>query len=107
MNRIIASLAGLTIVLSPELAAAKLACYPLAQIEQALGSEYGEKRQFSGRESEGVEYRLYVNAATGSWSWVGIPSGTRIGCLIFAGTGLPESPGSEPSSQPSPPAARF
>ena len=107
MNRIIASLAGLTIALSPELAAAKLACYPLAQIEQALGSEYGEKRQFSGRESEGVEYRLYVNAETGSWSWVGIPAGTQIGCLIFAGKGLPETPGSEPSSQPSPPAAKF
>jgi len=108
MNRIVvALLAGLTIALSPQLAAAKLACHPLAQMEQALGSDYGEKRQFSGRESEGIEYRLYVNAETGSWSWVGIPAGTQIGCLIFAGKGQPESPASEPSAQPSPPAAQF
>ena len=107
MNRIIASLAGLTVALAPQLAAAKLACYPLAQIEQALVSEYGEKRQFSGRETEGLEYRLYVNPQTGSWSWVGVPAGTQIGCLIFAGKGQTESPGGEPSALPSPPAAQF
>ena len=107
MKRIIASLAGLAVALSPQLAAAKLTCYPLAQIEQSLGSEFGEKRQFSGRETEGIEYRLYVNAQTGSWSWVGIPVGTQIGCLIFAGKGQPDLPASETSVQPARPGAQF
>jgi hypothetical protein len=93
-------------------AQAKLACYHLKQIEQALGAEYGEKQTFAGREAktgEAIEYRLYVNAETGSWSWVGIPAGTEVGCLIFAGTlpdrrdppdaGKPDS--AAPSSLPS------
>ena len=107
MKRIIATLAGLAVVLSPQLAAAKLACYPLAQIEQTLGAEYGEKRQFSGRETEGIEYRLYVNARTGSWSWVGIPVGTQVGCLIFAGKGQPDLPASDMLAQPAHPGAQF
>lgn len=84
-------------------AQAKLACYHLKQIAQALESEYGEKQQFTGREAktgETIEYRLYINAETGSWSWVGIPAGTEIGCLIFAGT-IPEKPGKPGAAAPS------
>lgn len=81
---------------------AKLACYHLKQIEQALEAEYGEKPAFTGRESktgESIEYRLYVNAETGSWSWVGIPAGTEVGCLVFAGT-MPNKPGKPESGNP-------
>jgi len=95
---------------------AKLACYHLKLIEQALDAEYGEKPAFTGRESkagESIEYRLYVNAATGSWSWVGIPAGTEVGCLVFAGT-TPDKQGkpqagdpANASSSPSAPDARF
>lgn len=95
---------GLALGLAPQPASAKLACYPLDKMEQALNAEYGEKPHFTGRESEGVEYRLYVNAQTGSWSWVGIPAGTRIGCLVFAGRVHENRPPGEPPARPEPPA---
>lgn len=105
MKRILASAIGFAVALPPAAALAKLSCYPLTQIEQALDAEYGEMRQFTGHESTGIEYRLYVNAKTGSWSWVGIPSGTKVGCLIFAGQAdqappsLPPAPSSGPQAQ--------
>ncbi len=104
MTRILASATALAIAALPQLALAKPSCYPLAQIEQALDSEYGEARRFSGNESTGIEYRLYVNATTGSWSWIGIPAGTKVGCLIFAGSAdtelpLPKPPASSPEAQ--------
>lgn len=102
---------ALCIVLAAPAAEAKLSCYPLKQVEQALGTEYGERQSFSGRdaagEASGVEYRLYVNADTGSWTWVGIPAGSEIGCLIFAGK-IQEAPGkSDVSVAPAPRAAEF
>jgi hypothetical protein len=107
MNRLAAFLGGVGLLLAPQGAAAKLACYPLDRIEAALGAEYGERRQFAGRESEGVEYRLYVNGETGSWSWIGIPAGTQIGCLLFAGNVKRDRSEREPSDTPPPPAAHF
>jgi hypothetical protein len=101
---LVATSVGLALGVAPQMAAAKLACYPLDKLEQALGAEYGERPQFAGRESEGVEYRLYVNARTGSWSWVGIPAGTKIGCLIFAGKAHESMPALEPRAKPEPPA---
>jgi hypothetical protein len=103
MQRISMVLAAATAALAPAVAEAKLACYPLDKIEQALGTEFGEKQRFAGRESEGVEYRLYVNAETGSWSWVGVPAGTKIGCLIFAGKSHADMPSAPPAAQPAPP----
>jgi hypothetical protein len=85
MTRIIPAVIGLVIALTPDLAAAKLSCYPLKQIENALEAEYGDQPIFTGREAGGIEYRLYVNAQTGSWTWIGIPVGTFLGCLIFDG----------------------
>ena len=85
MTRIIPAVVGLAVMLAPELATAKLSCYPLKQIRNALEAQYGDKPLFTGREAEGIEYRLYVNAQTGSWTWIGIPAGTALGCLIFAG----------------------
>jgi len=94
---------------APSAAEAKLACYHLKQIEQSLEAQYGEKPQFTGREAKsgesGVEYRLYVNAETGSWSWVGIPAGTEVGCLIFGGT-MPDRP-AKPAASPATPQAQF
>lgn len=107
MKPVHASVAALFILAAPQLAAAKLACYPLAHIEQALEAEYGEARHFTGHESTGIEYRLYVNARTGSWSWIGIPAGTQIGCLIFAGRGEDHRPRVEPPPDSRPPAAQF
>lgn len=104
MARFAASVVCLAAVLAPQLAEAKLICYPLTQIESALDGEYGEMRRFSGTESAGIEYRLYVNAKTGSWSWIGIPAGAAVGCLIFAGrTG--EAPLADPPDGP--PQAQF
>ena len=100
------SVLGFAFALAPQLALAKLACYPLTQIEAALDADYGETRHFAGREAEGIEYRLYVNARTGSWSWVGIPSGTQVGCLIFAGSGDTAIPRAAPAPA-SPPEAQF
>ena len=102
--------AALAAVAAAAPANAKLACYHLKQIERALGAEYGERQEFAGREAktgEAIEYRLYVNRDTGSWSWVGIPAGTEVGCLIFAGT-VPAnsgSPGKPESDAPAPSAA--
>src|SRR5262249_13119439 len=96
MKRFLITAAGLVPALLSQPAAAKLSCYPLAQIEQALHAEYGEMRRFTGRESTGIEYRLYVNAKTGSWSWIGIPAGAKIACLIFAGRAEHALPGAEP-----------
>lgn len=79
------------------------ACFPLAEIERALGGEYGERRRFAGREEGGIEYRLYVNAATGTWSWVGIPADAAAGCLLFAG----RTNSASPPERPAPPQARF
>ena len=107
MKRISALAASLAIALSPQLAAAKLVCYPLTQIEQALDVEYGEMQQFSGRESTGIEYRLYVNAKTGSWSWVGIPAGAKVGCLIFIGRAEDMLPRTQPPAPAAPPQAQF
>jgi hypothetical protein len=107
MKRILASTIGFAFVLLPELAQAKLSCYPLAQIEQALDAEYGESRRFSGHESTGIEYRLYVNAKTGSWSWIGIPAGAQVGCLIFAGRAEANPPRLDPPRPVSPPQAQF
>jgi hypothetical protein len=107
MKRILGSTFAFALMLSPELASAKLSCYPLAQIEQALGAEYGETRRFAGQESTGIEYRLYVNAKTGTWSWIGIPAGAKVGCLIFAGRGEVVPPSAEPSTTKSPPDAQF
>ena len=107
MKRILASTISCALVLLPEFAAAKLSCYPLAQIEQALDAEYGEARRFSGHESTGIEYRLYVNAKTGSWSWIGIPEGAQLGCLIFAGRADESPPRLEPPRPVSPPQAQF
>lgn len=95
MIRTLASAACITAVLVPQLAAAKLSCYPLAQIERALDGDYGEVRRFAGTEAAGIEYRLYVNAKTGSWSWIGIPAGAEVGCLIFAGRSN-EAPSTHP-----------
>lgn len=106
MRRILASAIGLVIAAAPQWAAAKLTCYPLTQIERALDSEYGEMRRFSGRESTGIEYRLYINAKTGSWSWIGIPAGAAVGCLIFAGRADEEMPSLAPAPA-SPPQAQF
>src|SRR5512134_461050 len=103
MKRILASAVGLAAAFSPPLALAKLSCYPLAQIERALGFEFGEMRRFAGKESSGIEYRLYVNAKTGSWSWIGIPAGAEVGCLIFAGS-ADAMPAAE---SPAPPQAQF
>jgi len=105
MKRILASAIGFAVALPSSAALAKLSCYPLTQIEQALDAEYGEMRRFTGHETTGIEYRLYVNAKTGSWSWVGIPSGTKVGCLIFAGKAdqapphLPPAPSAGPQAQ--------
>ena len=106
MKRIALSSIGFALVLAPQLALAKLACYPLAQIERALDSDYGETRHFSGRETAGIEYRLYVNAKTGSWSWVGIPVGTQVACLIFSGSADDALPRAEPAPA-APPQAKF
>ena len=88
MRTVVASLALIGSAVAQSAAAGTPPCYPLNQIEQALGGQYGERQRFAGRDADGadaVEYRLYVNAETGSWSWVGIPEGTRIGCLVFSG----------------------
>ena len=106
MKRIALSSIGFVLALAPQLALAKLACYPLAQIERTLDSDYGEIRHFSGRETAGIEYRLYINAKTGSWSWVGIPAGTQVGCLIFAGSADDAMPRAE-SAPAAPPRAQF
>jgi len=102
MTRIIPAMAGLAVALAPQLAAAKLSCYPLKQIEQALKAEYGEKPHFTGREAEGIAYRLYVNAQTGNWSWIGVPAGTELGCIIFAGRTQRGPASATPSGQPTP-----
>ncbi len=105
MKSVLAAVLGLSAAVSlPQAAHAKLSCYPLAQIEQALDTEYGEMRRFTGKESTGIEYRLYVNDKTGTWSWIGIPAGAEVGCLIFAGKGnaLPA-----PAKAPSTPEAQF
>lgn len=107
MKRILASMIGCALVTLPGLALAKLSCYPLAQIEQALDAEYGESRRFAGHESTGIEYRLYVNAKTGSWSWIGIPAGAQVGCLIFAGRADENPPRLEPPRPVAPPQAQF
>lgn len=106
MTRIAGPLAGIALVFAPQLAAAKLACYPLDRIEAALQSEYGEQAQFRGHEEAGVEYRLYVNRKTGTWSWIGIPTGARVGCLIFAGKTNPV-PDAKSDDKPAPPVAQF
>lgn len=100
MKRILASAIGLAIALPALPASAKLTCYPLTQIERALDAEYGESRRFSGREATGIEYRLYVNAKTGSWSWIGIPAGAAVGCLIFAGRSDEAPPAAAPPTSP-------
>jgi hypothetical protein len=107
MKRILVSALGLAVASAPQLAMAKLTCYPLTQIERALDAEYGEMRRFSGREATGIEYRLYVNGKTGSWSWIGIPAGTGVGCLIFAGNADEDMPGIDPPAPTSPPQAQF
>ncbi len=104
MKSVLAAVLGISAAMSlPQAAHAKLSCYPLAQIERALDTEYGEMRRFSGKESTGIEYRLYVNDKTGTWSWIGIPAGAAVGCLIFAGKGdaMP------PSAAPNTPQAQF
>ena len=108
MKRALAVTLGFACALAPAIApataSAKLSCYPLAQIESALDTEYGEMRQFTGKEEAGIEYRLYVNAKTGTWSWIGIPKGSEVGCLIFAG----RNDDARPSDQrPAPPQAQF
>jgi hypothetical protein len=110
MKRIVASAFGLAIALpalpaSATPAPARLTCYPLTQIESALDAEYGELRRFSGREATGIEYRLYINAKTGSWSWIGIPAGAAVGCLIFAGRSDEAPPAAAPP--PAGPQAHF
>jgi hypothetical protein len=110
MRRILAPAIGLAFALPalPVTAttdSAKLTCYPLTQIERALDAEYGELRRFSGHEATGIEYRLYINAKTGSWSWIGIPAGAAIGCLIFAGRSDEAPPAAAPPVAP--PQAQF
>jgi hypothetical protein len=100
MKRLLALAIGFAVAVPPLPASANLACYPLTQIEQALDSEYGEMRRFSGKEATGIEYRLYVNARTGSWSWIGIPAGAGIGCLIFAGRADAPPPAEPPAQAP-------
>ena len=114
MKKIVIPLTLLAFAAAPGAASARLACYPLKQIEQALHTEYGEKQQFAGRDvdrgadgAEGAEYRLYVNGETGSWSWVGIPAGADVGCLIFSGR-MPAGPSTtETPEKRSPPLAQF
>lgn len=79
---------GAFVVATPSQArSTDLECFPLPQLEQALGARYGEMQRFRARERDGVEYRLYVNGQTGTWSWVGIPSGANIACMMFSGSG--------------------
>lgn len=86
MRYALAAIAGLALAAPHAAAAANPPCYPLDKIEELLGSEYGEKRSFAGKEdTKGVEYRLYVNLESGSWSWIGIPAGSQLGCLLFVG----------------------
>jgi hypothetical protein len=99
MKRAPALVLGLACAIVPGAASAKVSCYPLAQIERALDTEYGETRHFAGSEETGIEYRLYVNAKKGTWSWIGIPKGTEVGCLIFAGRSEPASP-AQPAAPP-------
>src|SRR5262245_26866778 len=108
MKRMTMSAIGIALAfsLAPGAALAKLSCYPLTQIESVLDAGYGEVRHFSGRETTGIEYRLYVNAKTGSWSWIGIPAGTQVGCLIFAGSADDALPRPTPAPA-SPPEAQF
>lgn len=103
MKRILAFSIGLAGAFSPQIAEAKLACYPLAHIERALDAEYGESRRFAGKAGTGIEFRLYVNAKTGTWSWIGIPAGAEVGCLIFAG----RADAAAPAEPPAPPRAHF
>lgn len=104
MKPALAVIFGIASALVPSVVSAKLSCYPLAQIESALDTEYGELREFTGKEEAGIEYRLYVNAKTGTWSWIGIPKGTEVGCLIFAGRNDVVRPSARP---PEPPQAQF
>lgn len=101
MKRILAFASAFAAAFFPQLALAKLPCFPLAQMERALDTEYGELRRFAGKEATGIEYRLYMNAKTGTWSWVGIPAGAEVGCLIFAGrvSGAPPVVPSAPEAQ--------
>jgi hypothetical protein len=103
MKQIAAPTLAAVILASANAGAAEVACYPLAHIEQALGTQYGETRRFSGKEGAGIEYRLYVNSKTGTWSWVGIPPKTEIGCLIFAGAAKDQvGEGDDRAPQPNP-----
>ena len=107
MKFTMASVIGLTLGLWPQVAPATLSCYPLTEIERALDAEYGEVRHFTGSESTGIEYRLYVNAKTGSWSWIGIPAGAKVGCLIFAGRSVDAPLRMNSPAPAAPPEAQF
>lgn len=103
MNRLLGSAVALAAASAPHPAASELVCYPLAQIEHALDGAFGESRSFAGKDAAGIAYRLYLNSRTGSWSWIGIPAGAEIGCLIFAGRS-DDTPAAQP---PKPQLAQF
>jgi hypothetical protein len=109
MQRFAIPFAGVALLALPHIARAEISCYPLARMEQALSVEYGESAMFKGSEDKGTEYRLYVNRSTGTWSWVGVPKGTRIACLIFAGRSKPDAsiPPVETEKSAPPPVAQF
>ncbi|MCW5771605.1 MAG: hypothetical protein KIT16_08230 [Rhodospirillaceae bacterium] len=104
MHRGAVPLACLAVFAASVPAEAKIACFPLERVEAALNGATGEGPRFVGEEAEGVEYRLYVNRQTGSWSWIGIPSGTRVACLLFSGKAKPgEAPAPHRSPRRPPP----
>lgn len=86
MFRTIASALVAAAVCAPAVAQTSNApCFPIALIERELHQKFGEQQRFSGRASNGTEFRIYANADSGTWTLVGLPDGSSIGCFVLEG----------------------
>ena len=86
MFRTIASALVAAAICAPAAAqTANAPCFPIADIERELHKKFGEQQRFSGRASNGTEFRIYANADSGTWTLVGLPGNSSIGCFVLEG----------------------
>jgi hypothetical protein len=86
MFRTIATALAAAAICAPAAAqTSNVPCYPIADIERELQQKFGEQQRFSGRASNGTEFRIYANADSGTWTLVGVPGNSSVGCFVLEG----------------------
>jgi hypothetical protein len=73
-------------------------CAPALTLRTALAATYGEVPLWVGLNDAGVQFTLFANAQSGTWTFIGVQNDT--GCMLASGTGYAAGDGIPPILPP-------